>query len=1440
MAVKTYDGTGTFQLSFVASDATDNVLQVSNNLAFGEYRDGDDLVVPSSNGSDYLTVIGAYTEATRLDYIEYYDADDALIAKRLVTENDTIPNSDYHFFAGTSQNDVIDGGQADSISATGYLDDDQITGSKGSDYLGGNEGDDTLDGDSGDDFILGGSGNDYLTAGDGNDRLFGGDGDDVLHDDWGGNDHFDGGEGTDSLFLPTKSSGASIDVQAGTVKSYFIPPQWSETPAQDEVDTFVSIEIFGGTAYDDTFVGSEVDETVYAFDGDDVLTGAAGDDTLDGGAGDDTLDGGDGDDDLYGGAGNDTLDGGDGYDILDGGYGDDVYRVIGNLNDALEFADPDNLDLSNSVTITDLLGNDTVAVSDTQGLDSYRFVNSQTDVTFQFASGRKVIMNKLADGSLSVENFRWFREPAFNNGSDYSVDFTIVTSPEEILDTSSMFAGTDGADEVVLPSLDSSGKIDTGSGWSEIYLNDGDDTLTMSKNLNFIVHMGGGNDTVFAQEKSGHEADLGYGDDFFYGGADSDTVYGSFGDDTLNGGSGDDNLNGGDGNDTLSTGSGDDRLFGEGGDDRLIINGSGTATLNGGDGSDTVQLDLTNYTPTIDGFVTEINLATGISGAVGVQSELADQLISIENIDYRGPIASQLIGDEEDNIISGGSGDDTLDGGSGNDTLNGGAGDDIISGGAGDDTLEGGAGDDEIYGGAGNDTIVQSGSGTQHYDGGAGVDTYKIDTGFLGEEFNAPIKVDLTTGFSGLLEFPDHALNDTLVNFENIDFGSMVTALELVGDDADNVLTTGSGNDTLTGGAGNDTLSAWIGNDKVYAGAGNDTIINTGGEDLFDGGDGVDTLITDLSQSVKDRLGLSLDFDIVFDLTAEDPHMRHYAVKPDGTDYAWDEIYGIENYTLIGGFDAELTGDDGANILVSDTGHDVLRGGAGNDTLDGGSGDDKLYGGAGNDTLIHSGSGAQLFDGGDGIDTYKKSAVEAGLNLEIEVNLETGYTGSVTDRDHPLQDTVTNIENVDFSLVDWDLSLIGDSSDNSLTAGSGNDTLNGGAGNDTLSGGAGNDTLNGGAGDDTLNGGEGDNIINGGDGDDVIKAGDGKDTIDAGAGNDIVYASLGADHEDGGEGVDTFIVEAELDYVPMFDLELETVYLLGGEPGTQNSIRNFENVTIISNGSFGIKGDANVNVLTADKGDDTVIGGGGNDTLNGGAGNDTLNGGAGNDTLNGGGGNDTIVYAKGDGNDTIIDFVAGTDTLEYQDFTDQEKSSFVESITDSGDTLITLSDGATITLKKPTQDIGILFGSEADTKTSVPDQTLVFKSGTDTTLSLSSGKLESLSEDFIFTHVEFASQSYDHGIAISDVVLQLRDIVGLSTLSGNQKTAADIDGDGDVAIGDVVSNLRHIVGLDTIEQCALVDSSDQLVTNLTTSTMADLTLIQLGDVDLSATFVEIL
>ena len=257
---------------------------------------------------------------------------------------------------------------------------------------------------------------------------------------------------------------------------------------------------------------------------------------------------------------------------------------------------------------------------------------------------------------------------------------------------------------------------------------------------------------------------------------------------------------------------------------------------------------------------------------------------------------------------------------------------------------------------------------------------------------------------------------------------------------------------------------------------------------------------------------------------------------------------------------------------------------------------------------------------------------------------------------------------------------------------------------------------------------------------------------------------------------------------------------------------------------------------TASNSDGIVIGNAEDNILTGTDGNDTLSGGAGDDILTGGAGVDTFDYSKGDGNDTIVDFDEATESIEYTGYTDQEKAQFVQSTAENGYTIITLTDGAIITLKSSTQSMSIGFRGTDETKTQLPDQNLIFKSEADATVAMSSGFLVTLSEDLSFTHVELSNSSYDHGISISDVVLQLRDIVGLSSLEGKQKIAADIDQNGEVTISDVVSNLRHIVGLDTLEQCALVDSSDQLVTSLTSSTIVDLTLVQYGDVDLSATF----
>jgi Ca2+-binding RTX toxin-like protein len=109
---------------------------------------------------------------------------------------------------------------------------------------------------------------------------------------------------------------------------------------------------------------------------------------------------------------------------------------------------------------------------------------------------------------------------------------------------------------------------------------------------------------------------------------------------------------------------------------------------------------------------------------------------------------------------------------------------------------------------------------------------------------------------------------------------------------------------------------------------------------------------------------------------------------------------------------------------------------------------------------------------------------------------------------------------------------------------------------------------------------------------------------------------------------------------------------------------------------------ANGDRLLGNAGDDMLIGGAGGDQIYGGTGNDTLFGGAGNDYLVGGNGADDFVFtgAAGGGNDTIADFVSGTDSLTFD--SDVVTGLGDLTIADSGlDLLVTVdATGATIRL----------------------------------------------------------------------------------------------------------------------------------------------------------------
>ena len=69
------------------------------------------------------------------------------------------------------------------------------------------------------------------------------------------------------------------------------------------------------------------------------------------------------------------------------------------------------------------------------------------------------------------------------------------------------------------------------------------------------------------------------------------------------------------------------------------------------------------------------------------------------------------------------------------------------------------------------------------------IHTYKIDTAFILWDYkDHDIKVDLDTGFSGLKDNPDHELNDTLTNIENIDFDKIANNFQISGGSILNVL----------------------------------------------------------------------------------------------------------------------------------------------------------------------------------------------------------------------------------------------------------------------------------------------------------------------------------------------------------------------------------------------------------------------------------------------------------------------------------------------------------------------------------------------------------------------------------------------------------------------------------------------------------------------------
>ena len=165
------------------------------------------------------------------------------------------------------------------------------------------------------------------------------------------------------------------------------------------------------------------------------------------------------------------------------------------------------------------------------------------------------------------------------------------------------------------------------------------------------------------------------------------------------------------------------------------------------------------------------------------------------------------------------------------------------------------------------------------------------------------------------------------------------------------------------------------------------------------------------------------------------------------------------------------------------------------------------------------------------------------------------------------------------------------------------------------------------------------------------------------------------------------------------------------------------------------------------------------------------------------------------------------------------------------------------TLANPYNDYGIQrilirYVDQSSNVVSLPDHSIKFAvtDSNEVTVSTTGGSLSTLPQSLNFDYVDLASANYDHGVNISDAVSVLKYIVGLETLGDTQGLAADANMDGRIDIVDAVKILKHIVGLDPIEECTLLDKEENVVSSTGPTLHAEYTIIQRGDVDLSATF----
>ncbi|WP_159564423.1 beta strand repeat-containing protein [Budvicia diplopodorum] len=912
------------------------------------------LIYPQSQYHSF-TVTVAFTDASG-------EAKRQNMAFNVVDNPTSLINSDGHIQLAATPNNV---------SVIGGFGDDLILAGKGNDSYNGGAGSNRVDfskstagltidllngtatgggqyGLTNVQHIIGTEFADVLIGNGQDNHLQGGAGDDTLHHS-GGNNIFDGGAGLNTLSYQTASAGVSVNMSQNQASNN----------GHGGADHISNIQQAIGSQFNDLIVGDSNNNALYGEAGDDVLSGMGGDNILDGGGGvntasyvnstsaiqadlttnrvsngfgamdtliniqgiigsgfDDRIVSANGSSSINAGAGNDVLMvGGNARSraILDGGAGDDRFIAGYGYNAFIGGGGTDTVDYGSALSGTSISMKDSRAyINGFGGIDQFNritgIVGSGFDDRIELG-GEGAIIHAGGGNDLIISGA----------GSNNVVD---GGSGINTLDYGNASVGID-------VSLQQGMALQNGFGGHDVLSNIQD---LIGSAWNDSIEGDDDNNNISAR-------------------AADDRVYGSKGDDVIDGGAGSNTLDYGRLTDgvTVNMATGQalkraggtdsfmlfDRFVGTALDDSFSV-AAGVSSVDGGGGFDSIDFG------TMLGSLT-VNLDAGTAvGRNGTNHGMGTvQLSGIEKVVISAGPGSHFVGHLTDNNqFVGGAGNDVFRPNGGNNVITGGGGADWVeyigalhgvnvnlnhngvgpgfssdNGFGGEDMLNGishlrGSSYDDVLSGSGN---LEGGDGNDRLNGNNNTSAYAY---YASVNTNKGVTVDLR---AGITTEDGYGLHDQLIGINNV-----------VGTNY---------KDRVYGNNDNNIVRLGAGDDYLYASRGNDTLYGESGTDIIDYGPLNALVNVDLSSNRASK-------------------------GANGTD-------------LLSSFE-NVTGTQYADVLKGSSDSNVLNGGGGDDVVIGLGGNDTLIGGDGFVTADYSLSPAgivaklstgQVHDGYGSLDT---------------------------------------------------------------------------------------------------------------------------------------------------------------------------------------------------------------------------------------------------------------------------------------------------------------------------------------------------------------------------------------------------------------------------------------------------------------------------------------